>query len=46
MAKTDKKADFKEPEIPTQPEEDEVKKPAPTVKKQVQKKFSKFQKGK
>ncbi len=46
MAKNEKKLDFKEPEIQPRTEEDEANKPAPTVKKQVLKKFAKFQKGK
>lgn len=46
MAKNDKKPELQEPEIPARTEEDEVNKPAPTKKKEVQKKFAKFAKGK
>lgn len=43
MAK-EKEKELKEPEIPTKSDEKAAKEPTPTPKKQVQKKFAKFEK--
>lgn len=46
MVKDNKKEELKEPEIPTKSDKKTAEEPKPTPKKAVQKKFSKFMKGK